>query len=321
MGLSNPSVAVVIAVKDGESTIGATLGSLAAQDRGPDQVVVVDDGSHDATMRVVDAWRSRLPITVLHNDRNRGLGASRRSGMEIAETDLLTILDADDIALPDHLSALLTLHLRHGGIATAQGIKWLPRQALARRRWIELHPLPAPGKQLERLVVANFVFIASLFSSADYHRAGGFRDLRPEGEGCEDWDLWLRMVERGSVVRSAPEPTVLYRLRSDSLSAGDRTLDGEMHVLRRFLDEHDLAPDVRAAGEIGVRHRLARHSLRKAYALASAGRYWSARRAAAPALRGSPFLATRAVALVLAPSRVNQARRRLLASPQSIVDR
>src|SRR5438552_3801207 len=59
------------------------------------------------------------------------------------------------------------------------------------------------------------VFVGSLFSRTDYARSGGFR------EGlAEDWDLWIRMVREGVVIRRADHPTVLYRWSEESSGAG-----------------------------------------------------------------------------------------------------
>jgi glycosyltransferase involved in cell wall biosynthesis len=56
-----PTITVIIAAYEAAATLGAALASIAAQSRPPDEVVVVDDGSVDATAEVAGRWVGMLP--------------------------------------------------------------------------------------------------------------------------------------------------------------------------------------------------------------------------------------------------------------------
>jgi dolichol-phosphate mannosyltransferase len=97
---------VLLPAYNEEATIGPTIGSIAEVARGVDEplrVVLVDDGSADATVaRATDAARGGdVELLVLSHARNGGLGAALRTGIyrivdEAAETDVLVALDADN---------------------------------------------------------------------------------------------------------------------------------------------------------------------------------------------------------------------------------
>jgi glycosyltransferase involved in cell wall biosynthesis len=101
------SIAVVIPAYNAERFIGDALDSVAVQTRTPDQIVVVDDGSSDRTVARVREWGQQYhgELHVLQQN-NRGVSAARNAGIRYAKTDLIALLDADDLYFPFHLRLL-----------------------------------------------------------------------------------------------------------------------------------------------------------------------------------------------------------------------
>jgi dolichol-phosphate mannosyltransferase len=76
------------------------------------QVVIVDDGSKDATLSVIQEWASRLPIELVRHVENRGLGetirdALRRASEISAPDDVIITMDADNTHPPALIGAML----------------------------------------------------------------------------------------------------------------------------------------------------------------------------------------------------------------------
>jgi glycosyltransferase involved in cell wall biosynthesis len=92
--MSLPSVAVVVAVRDGERYLAETLDSILAQHPAPDDVVVVDDGSEDGTLEVLR--RAPVGVRVLRQGR-RGLGSALNRGISSTDADVVGFCDADDL--------------------------------------------------------------------------------------------------------------------------------------------------------------------------------------------------------------------------------
>jgi glycosyltransferase involved in cell wall biosynthesis len=98
-----PSAAsVVVPARDAAGTLGATLAGLSAQTRAPHEVIVVDDGSSDATVAIAEA---SPVVTRVERARGEGPGAARNAGAAVATGDVLAFLDADCVPLPGWLAA------------------------------------------------------------------------------------------------------------------------------------------------------------------------------------------------------------------------
>jgi hypothetical protein len=99
------SIAVVIPTRNGARYIEETLRSVANQTRPPDDVVVVDDGSTDATADIVASFRSMRLL------ENAGTGANpaRATGTAATSSDYVAFLDHDDIWYPHHLQTIAAL--------------------------------------------------------------------------------------------------------------------------------------------------------------------------------------------------------------------
>lgn len=99
-----PTVSVVVPARDAAATIGATLAGLAAQDHAPGEVIVVDDGSADATVALAQA---AAVVTRVVRTTGDGPGAARNAGAAVATGDVLAFLDADCEPQPGWLRAAL----------------------------------------------------------------------------------------------------------------------------------------------------------------------------------------------------------------------
>jgi glycosyltransferase involved in cell wall biosynthesis len=91
-----PTVSVVIPAYQSEFRIGETLERLARQSYTDFEVVVVDDGSTDATSEIVRRFAAKDPRVRLVVQENGGIAAARNRGIEAAEGELIAFLDDDD---------------------------------------------------------------------------------------------------------------------------------------------------------------------------------------------------------------------------------
>src|SRR5262245_8196999 len=92
------TASVVVCVYNRADQVGPCLESLIAQDGPPAELVVVNDGSTDATARVLEEFRLAhpgRPIVVVHNPTNLGLSAARNVGIEAASGKYILFTDSD----------------------------------------------------------------------------------------------------------------------------------------------------------------------------------------------------------------------------------
>lgn len=298
-------VAVIIPAHRCGPVLDSALASVAGQTVRPAEVVVADDASGDDTPAVARAWADRLPVRVVELTENQGPAGARSAAIAASGATRLALLDADDVWLPDHLETMLDLHDRHGGIVTADALRWIPGEALATSGMGDDLPVPAAPDQRRAILRQNFVFIGTLFDRSLHDAVGGFRAFR----GPEDWDLWIRMVRSGAVVRRPSHPTVLYRLGADSVSADDRLVAEERRVVEAAIDESTTEAD-RTVLRRTLRAIDGKAAMYDAFRLARAGRPLAARRAAIPGLRGPGRVPSRCLALLVAPRAATAARDR-----------
>jgi glycosyltransferase involved in cell wall biosynthesis len=207
---------VVIPAFNAERTLAAAIGSLAAQSRPPARILVVDDGSTDATAAIAHG----LGVDC-HSQPNQGPGAATNRGIEQVVTPLVAFLDADDLWLPqkaeDQLSLLaadLALdgvfgHMRlfrHGEVPHLDGAM--------REGW---------GRSTLMMRTGRARFVGPI-----YDPPGGYRG---------DMVDWIsRARDLGVVFAMSPSVVALRRVIPGSLSYGRNDRDtGFLDVARRAL--------------------------------------------------------------------------------------
>jgi glycosyltransferase involved in cell wall biosynthesis len=166
--------------------------SVLRQDHPARDIVVVDDGSPDATAEVA----ARYPAVTYLRQPNRGLAAARNVGLRHSRGEYVVFLDADDRLLPQALGAGLVRMSEHPELAFVWG-----RYANIDAAGAPLPPAPAAvvrGDPYLALLRRNVVGMHAtvMYRRADLEAAGGFDErLR----ACEDYDLYLRIASRRPV--------------------------------------------------------------------------------------------------------------------------
>lgn len=190
--MSAPRVSVVIAAYNAAATLAETLASVDAQTFGDLEIVVVDDGSSDATPELLQAQARTSPRLVWVRQANAGVAAAREHAIAIARGELIAFVDADDLWLPGKLAAQVALFDRDPAVAFVycDAIDFFPTGDASRSWFAEKRP--ARGDVLRELFNGNFALTSTVVvRKAALAAVGGFdRSLRVN----EDFELWLRLA-------------------------------------------------------------------------------------------------------------------------------
>lgn len=231
-------ISVVIPTFNRRDSLARCLETLNAQDLAADQyeMVVVDDGSLDDTVEMLQSFQSRAQLRVVVQPENRGQTAALNAGTRAAVGDKVLFLDDDLLCDPNLLSAHLAAHAQCGGPVQVSGrmqtvhgtIQSLAEQSFhsdMERYYSALEMDPAfkfpndawtgPNCSLPRDILLN---------------CGGYDERRFPWRG-EDIDLGLRLWKAGVEFRYQPNAITWHRwVKSDQQSWSDFEHDGESMV-------------------------------------------------------------------------------------------
>jgi hypothetical protein len=202
------------------------------------EILIVNDGSTDDGPRLVGDLAVRDPRICLISQPNRGLAAARNTGIDAARGEYLRFIDADDLATPGSTNRLIRAAQTTGAACGPHEL--IDEAGLTMGRWSPAIPGRDGCIGLDELSSSNRMGVGTVLLHRDTLRLERFDEtLRV----CEDWDLWLRLAERGTRWAVTPPwagPMKRYRLRRASLSKNFASmLDIGTGVLRRaFLRAH-----------------------------------------------------------------------------------
>lgn len=225
-----PRVSVIVAARDAAGTLADALASVHAQTFDDWELIVVDDGSLDATADVAAEHGAR----VLRHEQPQGPAASRNRAAAEASGDLLAVLDADDEWLPDFLAVQIAAlnDDPSAGLVTCDAYLCTPDGTRLEGTYAEREGAPDP-MTLSALLEAHTVFGLVVMRRGVFVKLGGYAQ---DMVHAEDYDLWLRFAESGHGIKRTHRPLAVYRLNPLGLTADRaRASAGMREAYRRSL--------------------------------------------------------------------------------------
>ncbi|MGE5255345.1 MAG: glycosyltransferase family 2 protein [Hyphomicrobiales bacterium] len=181
-----PLVSVIIPTFNRAWILKEAVDSVLAQEFEDFELIVVDDGSTDATAELLDAYADRVAVL---RQTNRGVSAARNAGFAVARGRLIAFLDSDDIWLSGKLSTQVSFFQTHPDALIHQ----------TEELWVKNGRRVNPGKRHHKrsgMIFEHSLDLCLVSPSAVMirrellDRVGGFDENLP---ACEDYDLWLRV--------------------------------------------------------------------------------------------------------------------------------
>lgn len=226
-----PNISVIIPVYNGEKTIEKTINSVLNQTFTTLEVIVINDGSTDSTLNVIENINdSRLQV---FSYQNAGLATSRNRGLSHCVGKYISFIDADDLWTPDKLATQLQLLEANPDAAVAYS--WTDyidsnEQFLKAGRRVTLS-----GDVYKQLLQWNFLENGSnpLICYEAIQAVGNFDETL---KAAEDWDMWLRLAASYKFV-VVPKAQILYRVSVHSMSNNIKVQEIEsLKVIKRAFN-------------------------------------------------------------------------------------
>jgi len=224
-------VSVVIPCYNAERFVGEAIESALSQSPPPAEVIVVDDGSDDGSVRVSRSFGERVRLL---SSAHAGVGAARNAGLLAAREDLVAWLDADDVweagkladqipSFDDPAVGLVYGQMRRFGPG-GLGPPWPmnpPQGDIFERLYLQRNFIPTSTVIVRRQALVD---------------AGGFDGAVAQ---AEDLDAWLRVAARWSVV-AVPRVLCRYRVHASQVSRDHaRVVRCGLQVREALADEFE----------------------------------------------------------------------------------
>jgi glycosyltransferase involved in cell wall biosynthesis len=209
---STPCISIIIPTYNRCWILKEAIDSVLSQEYTDFEIIVVDDGSNDATAALLSAYGDQ--ITTIYQG-NSGVSAARNAGILMAKGKYVAFLDSDDMWLPEKLSCQVDFFQSHAEAVICQTDEiWIRNGVRVNPK--NRHKKPSgmifePSLQLCLVSPSAVMINKSLFDAV-----GLFNEAFP---ACEDYDLWLRiglyypiyLIERHMVVKRGGHDDQLSR--------------------------------------------------------------------------------------------------------------
>ena len=182
-----PAVSVIITAYNRALFLPEAIESVLSQGYRDFELLLVDDGSTDDTLKLIQPYRDRL-LLIQHGD-NRGVSAARNTGIAHSSGKLICFLDSDDLWKKNKLSAQIAFLEAHPEYQICYTNEiWLRNGAWLNQK---LKHQKFSGHIFERLLPLCIISPSSVMLARHIlEQVGCFDESFP---ACEDYDLWLRI--------------------------------------------------------------------------------------------------------------------------------
>ena len=247
------SVSIIVPAFNAAKHIGSSLESISRQTIPPEQILVVDDGSTDSTVKIVADWRdqSRQHVEIIRK-ANGGAASARNAGFASATGELVAFLDADDLMYPNHLEALAAPFANHEDVVLSFGIaearsddgRLLRVFPDARVDQVTVREDTTGSRLLGGSVYSSLIDGSYIGTSATLMSRNAAETIHFMDESlspAEDRDFWLRLSRIGTFVFQ-PTVVAIYRQHEGNTTHPKhrlRHMRSQLRVLHKMIVQAD----------------------------------------------------------------------------------
>jgi glycosyltransferase involved in cell wall biosynthesis len=286
-------LSVIVPAYNAEAYVLEALRSVLAQEHAPLEILLVDDGSSDNTVALVER---EMPMVHVIRQANAGVAEARNTGLRHADGDYICLLDADDGWFAGKIAAQLSYLERHpdtGALGHAW-LNWYP-DAAGCYRPLAWQP-PADPQRIDTghsgwiypcLLMECIIHTSTLMIRREFVDMTGF--FRTDLVTGEDYDYWLRLSRLTKIDKLAAPYSFYRRGSMTSLTGRVKPIDHGYEVVRAAVERWGLAaPDGSTLLRAQIERRLGQLAFDFAYGHFHHGSARLARQASWRAFRHDP---------------------------------
>ncbi len=225
-------VSIIMPVYNGERFIGEALDSILMQSYKNFELIVINDGSTDNTLEILQQYKTRFDERLLIiNQPNQGQVVAKNKGLNLARGDFISFLDSDDRWHPRKLESQIDLLLKNPSVGLCYTEAVLIDERGNQIGYRTVNPSYI-GKCFNKLIMGNCITASSVLLKREcIDKVGSFDTSLT---ACENWDLWLR-ISRISELKYIKKPLTYYRIHQEHMSKDlDKMRNARLQVLSKY---------------------------------------------------------------------------------------
>ena len=200
-----PLVSVIVPIYNAAPYLQETLDSILASTYRPIEVVMVDDGSSDDSLKIAQTYCEQHTECQVITQKNRGVSAARNTAIKAAKGTYILPVDADDKIADTLIEKAVKVIESNKNIRVVGCRCWM--FGLVDKEW------KLPKFKHSLLARKNMIPATALYRKVDWELCGGYCE---EEIYREDWDFWLSMMELGGTFHKLDEVLFYYRISINS---------------------------------------------------------------------------------------------------------
>lgn len=227
-----PKVSFVIPVLNAERTLNEALDSLTKQDFTNFDVILINDGSNDATEKIAQSYSNQLDLQLINHQTPQGIADSLNEGIKVSQAEFIARLDADDIAEPSRLSKQVEFLNQNPTIGICGTDMLVFSDGVT--KGILAHPTSS-NKIRTALVQRCAISHPSVMCRKQIFETIGY--YNNQFEVAQDYELWCRASLLGIQFANIPEPLTRYRKHADQAGQKKAQLQYErdLEIKKRYI--------------------------------------------------------------------------------------
>lgn len=206
------SVVICVYANDNPQHFSIAIESIFNQTVPPNEIILVVDGPiPDSIANIIKVYDSNSKIIVIRIPNNLGHGNARRIGLENCTNELVALMDADDISVPDRFEKQIVCFNRDNNLSIVGGN--IREFVNSPENVVGIREVPQSDKEIKEYMKKRCPFnqMTVMFKRTEVEKAGGYLDWYCD----EDYYLWIRMFQKGAVFRNLSDCLVLARVGQD----------------------------------------------------------------------------------------------------------
>lgn len=244
---NNPLVSIIIPIYNSERYLRACLDSVFSQSYPNIEVLLVNDGSTDKSLAIIDEYAQINSNSVIITQKNGGLSSARNAGIKKAKGELLCFLDSDDEISPNFIKELIrSIDIKNGVLISCCRYT-RQRDKLTNTHDNQLNTIIDSKQYLIQTYYQNDANLYSVTVGTKIFAAQLFKNVQfPIGKLYEDFAIIDRLILQSPKVALVDENLYYYRRSDNSITTEDfnpRHLDMLHHcddLLQKYQQDTEL---------------------------------------------------------------------------------